>query len=95
MRRYLAAMAAAAWVAGAVAAQAQAPGGPPPPVTVAKPVVKEIVEYDDFTGRFEATDSVEVRARVSGYLDKVSFQDGAIVMMEDRASTDGAASAVE
>ncbi len=83
MRRYLAAMAAAAWVAGAVTAQAQAPGGPPPPVTVAKPVVKEVVEYDDFTGRFEATDSVEIRARVSGYLDSVAFQDGAIVKKGD------------
>jgi RND family efflux transporter MFP subunit len=76
-------MAAAAWVAGAVTAQAQAPGGPPPPVTVAKPVVKEVVEYDDFTGRFEATDSVEIRARVSGYLDSVAFQDGAIVKKGD------------
>ncbi|MBM0206920.1 efflux RND transporter periplasmic adaptor subunit [Micromonospora sp. STR1s_5] len=76
-------MAAAAWVAGAIAAQAQAPGGPPPPVTVAKPVVKDVVEYDDFTGRFEATDSVEIRARVSGYLDSVAFQDGAIVKKGD------------
>jgi multidrug efflux system membrane fusion protein len=64
-------------------ALAQAPGGPPPSVTVAKPVVKEVVEYDDFTGRFEAVDSVEVRSRVSGYLDKVSFQDGAIVKKGD------------
>jgi RND family efflux transporter MFP subunit len=50
-----------------------------PIVTVAKPLVKEIVEWDDFIGRFEAIDEVEIRARVSGYLDKVHFQDGSIV----------------
>ena len=83
MRRLLAATIAAGWLAGTLAAQAQAPGGPPPPVTVSKPVVKEVVEYDDFTGRFEATDSVEIRARVSGYLDKIAFQDGAIVKKGD------------
>lgn len=83
MRRFPGALVAAFWLAGAIAAQAQAPGGPPPPVTVAKPVVKEVVEYDDFTGRFDATDSVEIRARVSGYLDKVAFQDGSIVKKGD------------
>ncbi|WP_375461393.1 efflux RND transporter periplasmic adaptor subunit [uncultured Enterovirga sp.] len=64
-------------------ALAQAPGGPPPAVTVAKPIVKDVVEYDDFTGRFEAADSVEIRARVSGYLEKVAFIDGAIVKKGD------------
>ena len=83
MRRLLAATIAAGWLAAGSAALAQAPGGPPPAVTVAKPVVKDVVEYDDFTGRFEATDSVEIRARVSGYLDKVAFQDGAIVKKGD------------
>lgn len=58
-------------------ALAQAP--PPPAVTVAKPVVKEITEWDDFIGRFEAINQVDIRARVSGYLDKVHFQDGSIV----------------
>ena len=65
------------------AARAQAPGGPPPSVTVAKPVVKDVVEYDEFTGRFEATELVDVRARVSGYLEKVAFTDGAIVKKGD------------
>ncbi|HEY8565641.1 MAG TPA: efflux RND transporter periplasmic adaptor subunit [Beijerinckiaceae bacterium] len=59
------------------------PGGPPPPVTVAKPIVKDIVEYDDFTGRFEAVDAVEVRARVSGYIDSVNFRDGGLVKRGD------------
>lgn len=58
------------------------PGGPPP-VTVAKPVVKPIVEMDEYTGRFDAVGAVEVRARVSGYLDTVHFQDGATVNQGD------------
>ena len=66
-------------------ARAQAPGAnaPPPPVSVAKPVVKDVIEYDEFTGRFDATDSVDVRARVTGYLDSVTFRDGAIVKKGD------------
>ena len=60
-----------------------APPNTPPPVTVAKPVVKDIREWDEFIGRFEAVDEVEVRARVSGYLDKVHFRDGAIVKAGD------------
>ncbi|MBZ6074829.1 efflux RND transporter periplasmic adaptor subunit [Microvirga puerhi] len=63
------------------AALAQAP--PPPQVTVAKPVVKEIIERDDFIGRFEAIDQVEIRSRVSGYLDKIHFTDGAMVKTGD------------
>jgi RND family efflux transporter MFP subunit len=64
---------------------ASAQGGPPPApsVTVAKPVVKDIIERDDFIGRFEAVDQVEIRARVSGYLDKVHFQDGTLVKVGD------------
>ena len=76
----LAAMGAAA----AEPAWAQGPpGGPPPSVSTAKPIVKDVVEYDDFTGRFDALDTVEIRARVSGYLDRVAFQDGAIVKKGD------------
>jgi multidrug efflux system membrane fusion protein len=56
---------------------------PAPPVTVAKPVVKEIIEWDEFTGRFDAVGSVEIRARVSGYLDSVHFSDGALVNQGD------------
>ena len=55
----------------------QPPAAPPPPnVTVAKPTKRTIVEQDEYVGRFVAVDMVEVRARVSGYLDKVHFQDG-------------------
>lgn len=51
----------------------------PPGVTAAKPVVREIVEDDEFVGRFEAIDFVEVRARVGGYLEDVHFEEGSIV----------------
>jgi RND family efflux transporter MFP subunit len=51
----------------------------PPTVTVARPVQRTIVDQDEYVGRFVAVDSVEIRSRVSGYLDKVHFKDGEIV----------------
>lgn len=67
----------------AAAAPVLAQTPPPPPVTVAKPLTREIVEDDEFIGRFEAVDEVTVRARVGGYLDKVHFRDGSIVKQGD------------
>lgn len=62
----------------------QAQEAPPAPVvTVAKPVVRDIVEDDEFVGRFEAVDQVSVRSRVGGYLDQVHFQDGTLVKQGD------------
>jgi membrane fusion protein, multidrug efflux system len=55
----------------------------PPVVTVAKPVVKDVTEYDDYTGRFDATDVVEVRPRVTGFIETVAFRDGALVKKGD------------
>ena len=55
------------------------PPPPPPPVTVAKPVSLAVVDRDEYVGRFVAMDMVEVRPRVSGYLEKVHFRDGQIV----------------
>ncbi|CAA0120008.1 Efflux pump periplasmic linker BepF [Halioglobus japonicus] len=52
-------------------------------VTVANPTVKKIVEWDEYTGRFEAVDDVEVRARVSGYLTEVAFTSGEVVEAGD------------
>lgn len=52
------------------------PGGPPPVVTVANPLIKPIVDWDDYIGRFEARQSVEVRPRVSGYVKSINFRDG-------------------
>jgi multidrug efflux system membrane fusion protein len=64
--------------------QAQAPGGAPPPsVSVANPVEKKVVEWDEYTGRFDSVDTVEVRARISGVLTEVKFTDGAIVKKGD------------
>jgi RND family efflux transporter MFP subunit len=76
---------AAGLAAGPLAtpAHAQAPGGPPPKVTVAKPVVRQIVEQDQYTGRFDPIDYVEVRARVTGYLEKINFTDGQTVKKGD------------
>jgi RND family efflux transporter MFP subunit len=56
---------------------------PPPAVTVAKPTKQTVTDYDEYVGRFIAVDSVEVRARVSGYLDKVQFTDGQLVKQGD------------
>lgn len=54
---------------------------PPPaaPVTVATPVAQEVVDWDDFVGRFEAIQSVEVKPRATGYLQSVHFRDGQYV----------------
>ena len=59
-------------------AQAQAAPPAPPPVTVATPLVRRLTEYDEFTGRFEPVQQVEIRARVSGYVQQIEFQDGEI-----------------
>ena len=55
----------------------------PPAVTVAKPTKQQVIDYDEYVGRFIAVDSVEIRARVSGYLEKVHFKDGQIVKQGD------------
>ena len=67
---------------GEKAAQAPA-ASPPPAVSVASPLEKEVVEWDEYTGRFDAMDTVEVRARISGFLNEVKFTDGAIVKKGD------------
>jgi len=77
---------AIAWICFGAAAVAFAQGGPnapPPRVTVAKPVVKDIMEWDEFIGRFEAVDQVDIRARVSGYIDRIHFRDGSMVKVGD------------
>lgn len=88
--RYLlfAAVSAAAIAAGVASfsgssAQDTQDAAPAPSVTVAQPAAEKIVEWDEFTGRFEAIDSVEIRARVSGYLEAVAFEDGAIIQKGD------------
>src|SRR5689334_24929119 len=56
---------------------------PPPPVTVAQPVKRTVTDWDEFTGRFEAVEEVQVRARVGGYVNSVEFRDGDIVKAGD------------
>ncbi|MFA9476079.1 MAG: efflux RND transporter periplasmic adaptor subunit [Filomicrobium sp.] len=63
-----------------VPAQAQMPE---PPVTVANPISKRITQWDEFSGRFEAIESVDVRPRVSGFIQKVHFRDGQMVKKGD------------
>jgi len=75
-------VASAGLVAGCGEAQKQA-AAPPPKVTVAKPIKRTIVDQDEYVGRFVAVDVVEVRARVSGYLDQIHFTDGQIVKQGD------------
>jgi RND family efflux transporter MFP subunit len=55
----------------------------PPEVLVARPVSREVTDYENFTGRVEAADSVDLRARVTGYLIEVLFKDGAKVKKGD------------
>jgi RND family efflux transporter MFP subunit len=68
---------------GCTPAPSSAPAPSPTPVMVSYPVEREVTDYADFTGRTAAVDSVEVRARVWGYLDKVNFSEGALVKKGD------------
>jgi len=62
------------------ASQAAAPA---PPVTVAQPVKRTVTDWDEFTGRFDAVEEVQVRPRVGGYVTSVEFKDGDIVHAGD------------
>jgi membrane fusion protein, multidrug efflux system len=55
----------------------------PPPVTVAQPTKRTVTDWDEFTGRFEAVEEVQVRARVGGFVTSVEFRDGAFVNTGD------------
>src|SRR5438309_11533894 len=58
-------------------------GAPPLPVNVVTVVEKEVKECDEFTGRLDPVESVEIRPRVSGYLTEIRFEAGAIVKKSD------------
>jgi RND family efflux transporter MFP subunit len=70
-------------LAGCAAAPSSAPVSAPTPVAVSRPVERYVTDYRDFTGRTAAVDSVELRARVWGYLDRVNFKEGALVKEGD------------
>ena len=64
--------------------QASSTAAPPAPVvSVSKPAQRSIVEWDEYTGRFDAVQTVEMRARISGYLNEVRFKDGQLVKQGD------------
>ncbi|HTB84577.1 MAG TPA: efflux RND transporter periplasmic adaptor subunit [Candidatus Sulfotelmatobacter sp.] len=76
-------VALAGLTSGCNKASAQAQTPPPPAVTVAPVEQKEIVEWSDFTGRTAPVDSVEIRPRVSGYIQEVRFKSGQLVNKGD------------
>jgi multidrug efflux system membrane fusion protein len=56
---------------------------PPAPVTVAQPTKRTVTDWDEFTGRFEAMEEVQIRARVGGFVDSIQFKDGDFVKPGD------------
>ncbi|HLX13694.1 MAG TPA: efflux RND transporter periplasmic adaptor subunit [Bradyrhizobium sp.] len=70
-------------LAGCDRGEQQRAAFPPPMVTVAKPVQRTVVDYDEYVGRFVAVDSVEIRSRLSGYLSAIHFTDGQMVKKGD------------
>ncbi len=73
-----------ALIGGSVAPRAQ---GGAPVVIVASPLAKKVARWDEYTGRFEAIEQVDVRPRVSGYIDKLNFTDGQMVHKGDALFT--------
>lgn len=70
--------------AGAVSCSRQGPPAfPPPAVTVTQPVLATVTNWDEFPAHLEAVESVEIRARVAGYLNSIHFRDGAEVRAGD------------
>jgi RND family efflux transporter MFP subunit len=67
----------------AAACTKQAPQRPPAEVTVAPAIGKQVTDWDEFTGHFESVDAVEIRPRVSGFVQRVAFTEGAIVRRGD------------
>jgi multidrug efflux system membrane fusion protein len=76
MHRLLILVAAGTGLTGCTASAPSLPAAPPPSVTVSLPLRREVTDYAEYTGRTAAVNAVEVRARVSGYLQKVHFKEG-------------------
>jgi multidrug efflux system membrane fusion protein len=70
-------------VAGCSKAPEQAAAPPPPAVTVAMPTARTVTDWDEFVGRFEAIQQVQIRARVGGFVNSVEFKDGTFVKTGD------------
>ncbi len=83
-RRLLVSSSLALLVAACGGGGGGAPAGPPPAgVGVAEVLVEPVVEWDDFTGRIQAVNTVEIKPRIAGYLDSVHFEEGAVVEAGD------------
>jgi RND family efflux transporter MFP subunit len=76
-------VAAAALLVGCGRSGSAAQAPPPPQVSVAAVVEKRVKDWDEFTGRFQAVETVEIRPRVSGYIDKIAFKEGSLVKQGD------------
>ena len=76
-------VALAAALAGCGQAQPPQQAAAAPPVTVAEPVKRTVTDWDEFTGRFEAVEEVQIRARVGGFVTNVEFKDGDMVRAGD------------
>jgi RND family efflux transporter MFP subunit len=76
-------LALAALLAACGQQQNQQAASSPPKVTVSRPIQRTVVDHDEYVGRFVPVETVELRSRVSGYLDKVHFQDGQFVKQGD------------
>src|SRR5205814_4528193 len=76
-------LAAARVLTGCGSAPPPPPPPPPPAVTVSRPLEREVIEWDEFTGRLDAVESVEVRARVSGLIEAAPFKEGSNVKKGD------------
>jgi multidrug efflux pump subunit AcrA (membrane-fusion protein) len=68
--------AACAGLAGCTRAPSDGSGTAPPTVTVSYPLQRQVTDYEDYTGRTAAIESVQIRSRVSGYLQRVNFPEG-------------------
>lgn len=75
----LVALVAALAVGGCSGGDEQEGAPPAMPVTVASPIVQQVVDWDDYVGRFEAPQSVEVKPRATGYIQSVHFRDGQFI----------------
>ena len=75
--------ACAAFVLGGCAKSGGPGAAAPPEVSVAPVIEKRVKDWDEFTGRLQAVETVEIRPRVTGYIDKVAFTEGSLVKRGD------------
>src|SRR5437016_14234024 len=71
------------FLTGSGCKKASVPPQPPLPVNVVTAIEKEVNEWDEFTGRLEAVEFVEIRPRVCGYITEIRFQAGAVIKKDD------------